>query len=166
MPTLKRGIGSTKTPDNFLKIRRVVKVEHKTKYNNRYIQFNRNVVNRYFGDKDEYRIAMSFEKDRLIMVFNPPQGVPFYKLSIAGSGKNKSKALVNSAVVDKIYEFFNLDKKNMAYYLKIFYFAEINNMELMVLTPQSYDTMQPVFEDELNGENAFHIRNGQPVESE
>lgn len=144
-PNSVRGGSTAKLPDNFILIKRVKKDVHGTRFNNVYIDFKANVLERYFKKGKPYKVAFSFDKDALIIVFDPKPGVPFYTLAKNGG----HAALSNIVLIDKIWKHFKLDEKVKAYYLKIHYLATLNEMEIHVLTPQDYQTRLPIFEDEL-----------------
>lgn len=138
------------TPDNFILIKNVKSKVHGTKWSSALLDFKAGFVEKYFTGVDEVqRLAFSFEKDRLIMVINPREGIPYFRTSKNGKGRS----LANITLVQKIWDYFKLEAQNKAYFLKIHYFAEINGMELYVLTPQDFMTRLPIFEDELKGDN-------------
>lgn len=134
----------SRIPENFIAIYNFESIVVGKKKNNKYLSFASAAAEKYGATG---KVSFSFEKDkRLIACFNPNPGVPFYKLTT----NNKAKRLGNGPLIDKIYEFFGLEK-GKKYLLKIYYWATLNEMELCILTPQHFDTMTPVFEDELIG---------------
>lgn len=143
-PQILRAGSKRRIPEDFLTIGNYDSVVAGKRKKNKYLNFNSSAAET-FGASG--KVSFSFEKDkRLIACFDPGRGVPFYKLSKNG----KSKKLNNGDLIDEIYGFFGLQTQQK-YMLKVYRWATINNMQLCVLTPYHFDSMLPVFEDELLG---------------
>ena len=136
---------------DFLILARYVPEEHKDdqvrKWKTTYLKFTRGAVLKFFKvdvkDAGDLRVAVSFEKDRVLFAFNPMKGVPFYKL-----GKSGNDRLVYNS---NFFDHWKLDKSKSRYLIKVRFWAELNTMELFLGTPYYADTQLPVFEDELLG---------------
>ena len=141
-----RGSQDILKPDMLL-MKRIDKKEHTNlKSTTKLIDFKLPTMQKYFKEDTEvHKVALSFEKDCIIIVFDPPANVPFYKLSLHGSGKMIS----NTDLIESIYDHFKLDKTKTKYYLKVNWFSELNEMKMYKLTPWDYETSIPIFEDEL-----------------
>lgn len=139
--------GSSGQDPDMLLMKRIDKREHEgLSTNSKIVDFKPPVIKKYFNENTEvFKVALSFEKNCIIMVFDPPANVPSYKLSHNGKGKMIS----NTDLIEEIYDHFKLDKTKTKYYLKINWFDELNNMRMYKLTPWIYETKMPVFEDEL-----------------
>jgi hypothetical protein len=140
---------------DFLILARYVPEEHKDdnarKWKTTYLKFTRGAVLKFFKvdvkDAGELRLAVSFEKDRVLFAFNPQKGVPFYKLGKSGN----DRLVYNSKLVEKFFDHWKLDKAKSRYLIKVRFWAELNTIELFIGTPYHTDTQLPVFEDELLG---------------
>lgn len=143
-PTVK--LRGTKADPTYLSLYNK-KTNEKRKFGQTYIKFNTMVVEENFFDKENCTVAFSFDEktQRLIMVFDPPKGVPFYKLSKS----KKDRYLYNRDLVDKISEFFKLESE--LYLLKMRRFTQLNDMQLFILTPHTLNK-EPIFEYEKDGE--------------
>ena len=98
--------GSSNLPADLILIKRISREEHGTKWNSKIIDFKKPTLAEHFPDlnpedtKEVFRIAFSFDKEKLLIVFNPPKDVPCFKLGKNGSGR----AINNSTFIDDIYE--------------------------------------------------------------
>ena len=130
------------------------------KYRINFIKWNEKAVKKFFSDKDTgklfdvFRVALSIEEDPgVLMAFNPVSNdIPFYNLAKS----NEDRVLNNQDVVERLYEYWGLDKDCETYLIKVRYFAKLNGIELYYLTPHNYDTKMPILRDELEGnENLY-----------
>ena len=96
--------------------------------------------------KDSKRVSILFTEDNMICSFNPNDNIPSYDIKRSAN----MNIIYNNDLVDKIYQFFNLDIKNSKYYLKAHLWKEHDGMQLYVLSPQYYDTRQPVLNDNID----------------
>ena len=159
IPIVKRGgnkQSGSRVGERFLTISLTKKNEEKKiKWDNVYLKFNQDVLNKYFPPNLEgFKVGFSFDEigKRLIIVFNPTKGIPFYNLSKSGS----TRLIYNTILIQKIYNFLGLNTDIDKYHLKIHYFAKINGNELYCLTPYDYQTITPLWEDEINGKLDFN----------
>jgi len=137
-------MGKNQGDENMILIKRVKAGENGKKWTSKLLDFKINTINKYFKDSETFHMAFSFDEEKVIVVFNPPKGTPFFKLSKNGNGR----AINNVHLVDKIYQHFKLDPEKDKYYLKIYYWAKLSGMEIYVITPYDYLTKEPIFEDD------------------
>lgn len=95
------------------------------------------------------KVSFNFDEKsgKLIMVFNPKSGVPFYKLSKGDTG---TRYVFNRDLVEEIYKFYKLDMNKENYLLKIHHFTHYAGMDLKIITPHNIDK-EPIFEWEKDG---------------
>lgn len=137
--------GKSNGDENLILLKRMSAEEHNTKWSSKLIDFKAYNLEKFFDNEtNDFRMAISFDKDRIIVVFNPPKGIPFYRLTKNGNGR----AINNVNLIERLYDFFQLDRTKSKYFLKIHYWAEVNEMKLYIITPYEYDTREPVFDNE------------------
>lgn len=136
-----------KIPDNFIGVVRVNKLESSNKYNQYALNFNLDLINKYFPDLKEGerpKVAISFEESHILFCFNPSNGVPFFPLSKQGV----VWCIRDRDVIDDIYKFFKLSNTTTKYFLKLHFYAQLHGLKLYAVTPQDYITKLPIFDDE------------------
>lgn len=143
---------TSSAPEDFLLLKRINQQIHKTKYSCHTITLKKQNIKHFFKEGEEPKgIAISLETDkRIIFVFNPKPGIPFYKLKKYSDG---SYILSNRDIVEKIYKHLGLSDEVKNYYLKGYKKDEYNGMILYQMTPQHHNTKFPVFDDELLGKD-------------
>lgn len=144
-------------PEDMLVLKKIERPEPK-KWGQMVIELRKPAIQHFFKgqegcddhepDPKKFKVAISFEEGkRLIFVFNPKEGVPFYKLSKSGSGFGIS----NRVLIEKIYEFLGLDNNKQKYFLKGKFIDNYGGMGLYSMVPCDFETKLPLFEDELLG---------------
>lgn len=137
-------------PEDFITLKRIRIGIHKTKYSVSQLIFRTDAIKHFFKDQenlDNLKLSVSFEEDnKLIFVFDPVDGVPYYKLK---NHKGNQWVIPNTDLIDDIYKHLKLSPEQRMYFLKGFSVGVFNKMHPYVMTPQHYDSKLPVFEDEL-----------------
>jgi len=129
--------GKNANPD-ILVMSRNIPGENNNKWPNIYLKLNSAVKNKYLNESTH--VSFAFHKKSFLMMFEPPIDIPSYRLSKSG----KDKLVYNKQLINKIYDFFELDKKTTKYLLKISPFSTIRNKPMYSLEPLDYKTEKPI----------------------
>lgn len=115
-------------------LNRTIPEEHIGKCSSYYIRLSKLGEKTYLNKQKT--VIVSFNKDKLLIMFDPLKGVKAYQLRLSGD----YYILYSPKLNDKIYDFFNLDKKITRYYFQITPHSKKNNKIIYELKP--LDTVQ------------------------